>query len=217
MDANPLIVKSEKTQLLELGERHLNRIETLTAIWEATEALTSSDLLNRIMGLKRLVESSAVQEYSLVAYVLATRIVEPDIELRARIVSALAEVVSIDQSTLRNSGVYKTITSYLAGLRTRQIFALLQVVEFDRSKEESTAELLSYCSFAGEHLGQILTNRQASISIRRQAAKFIGKIGYLDALPTLERMVSRLEDRREEDDSPLYPTLLEAIQLLRSP
>jgi len=217
MDADPLIVKAGHSQLLELSEPHLNRLETLTAVWEATEALTSSDLMTRIMGLKRLVESNAMQQFSLVAYVLATRIVEPDIELRARIVSAIAEVISVSQNGIRSSGVLQTITNYLSGLRTRQIFALLQVVEFDRSKEESTADLLSYCSFAGEHLGQILANREATMAIRRQAAKFIGRIGYLDALPTLERMVSRMEDRREEEDSPLYPALQEAIQLLRSP
>jgi hypothetical protein len=217
MDAEPLIVKAENSQLLELSEPHLNRLETLTAVWDATEALVSPDLLTRITGLKRLLESNAAQQFPLVAYMLATRIVEPDIELRARIVSAIAEVISTGESGIRNGGVFQTISAYLAGLRTRQIFALLQVVEFDRSKEESTAELLSYCSFAGEHLGQILANRQVSLSIRRQAAKFIGRIGYLDALPALERMVSRMEDRREEEDSPLYPALQEAIQLLRSP
>lgn len=105
----------------------------------------------------------------------------------------------------------------LAGMRTRQIFALLQVIEFDKSADEAVSSLLGYCSFAGGHLAQILGNRTAPLSIRRQAAHCIGRIGYLDALPALERLVSRLESRRDEEDAGILLGLQETIKLLYTP
>ncbi len=102
-------------------------------------------------------------------------------------------------------------------MRTRQIFALLQVIEFDKSAEEAVSSLLSYCSFAGGHLAQILSNRTAPLSIRRQAAHFIGRIGYLDALPALERLASRLESRRDDEDVGILLGLQETIKLLYTP
>ncbi len=60
-------------------------------IWEALESLTSPELMNRIAGLGRIIKLDGVRQYPLVVYVLVTRITEPDIELRTRIVQLLGK------------------------------------------------------------------------------------------------------------------------------
>jgi hypothetical protein len=222
MDADPIIMNNEQPDLIELKPSNSNNAEVLPVIWEALESLTSPELMNRITGLGRIIELDANRQHPLVVYLLMTRITEPDIELRTRIVKLLGSILDLDvrgskTATLSIEAVKKTLTTALAGLRTRQIFALLQVIEFDKSAEEAVSSLLSYCSFAGEHLAQILSNRTAQLSIRRQAAHFIGRIGYLDALPALERLASRLESRRDEEDAGILLGLQETIKLLYTP
>jgi hypothetical protein len=222
MDADPIIVRLEQPDLIELNGTNSNVTEVLPVIWAALESLTSPELMSRITGLGRIIKLDAAHQYPLVIYILVTRITEPDIELRTRIVQQLASILVAGTNGDRKIAssideVKKTLTTYLAGLRTRHLFALLQVTEFDKSAEEAVASLLSYCSFAGEHLAQILSNRTAPLSIRRQAANFIGRIGYLDALPALERLASRLENRKEEDDAGILIGLQETIRLLYTP
>jgi hypothetical protein len=222
MDADPIIGNIEQPDLIELNPSNTNKAEVIPVIWEALESLTSPELMNRITALRRIIKLDAARQYPLVVYVLMTRITEPDIELRTRIVKLLGSLLALDlrspkKAVLSLEAVKKTLTGSLAGMRTRQIFALLQVVEFDKTAEEAVSSLLSFCSFAGGHLAQILSNRNAPLSIRRQAAHFIGRIGYLDALPALERLVSRLEGRRDEEDAGILLGLQETIKLLYTP
>ena len=222
MDADPIIVNNEQPDLIEFNPSNSNKAEVLPVIWEAIESLASPELMNRITGLGRIIKLDAIRQHPLVVYVLMTRITEPDIELRTRIVKLLGSILDLDlreskKAALSLEAVKKTLTSALSGIRTRQIFALLQVVEFDKSAEEAVSSMLSYCSFAGGHLSQILSNRTIQLPIRRQAAHFIGRIGYLDALPALERLASRLESRRDEEDGGILLGLQETIKLLYTP
>lgn len=222
MDADPIIVNSEQPDLIERNPNNPNKTEGLPVVWEALDSLTSPELMNRISGLKRLIRLGADRQYPLVIYVLVTRITEPDIELRTQIVQLLGSIPDLDvrspkKAVLSLDAVKKALTTALAGMRTRQIFALLQVSEFDKTAEEAVSTLLGYCSFAGGHLARILSNRAAPLSIRRQAAHFIGCIGYLDALPVLERLASRLESRRDDEDAGILLGLQETIRLLYTP
>jgi hypothetical protein len=144
-------------------------------------------------------------------------------------VAALAAVLLPDGEFLpEKSPAFPALTHALASLRTRQIYALLQVADFDTSAEYQVAVLLEYCSFAGEHLAQILSSRQLALSIRKQAAYFVGRLGYLDALPVLERMTARLSQRRigrddygdavdPGDECSLLPLLQDALVVLTAP
>ena len=222
MDADPIKVDIEQPDLNELNPCNSNKADALPVIWEALESMTSPELLNRITGLRHIIKLDAVRQHPLVVYVLMTRITEPDIELRTRIVRLLGSILDLEvrghkKAATSLEAVKKTLVTALAGMRTRQIFAMLQVIEFDKSADEAVSNLLSYCSFAGGHLAQILSNRTAPLSIRRQAAHFIGRIGYLDALPALERLVSRLESRRDEEDAGILLGLQETIKLLYTP
>lgn len=228
MEINP-ITNLQSSDLLELKEAASSRLDFLPAIWEATAALISPELENRFSGLKRLEESGAIYSYPLVIYLLTTRIIEPDIELRTRVVKALASVFSDGGERLPSEAVRRHLNSCLAGMHTREIFALLQVADFDPSAEPVIAAMLSYCSFAGGHLSQILLNRQAPLNIRKRATHFIGRIGFLDALPCLERLETRFESRLngnkgtpnyqfdENEEVSLLPLIRDALSLLRAP
>jgi len=217
MDSNNFSPKSIQSSQSDIAGLDSNRTELLSVIWEAAESFTSPDLMTRISGLERLVDFDAVRQLSLVAYLLTTRLAEPDIELRTRIVKTLANLANISPGGGNPSeGVQRTLISCLSAMRTREVFALLQVVEYDKSTEKDVADLLSWCSFAGSHLSQILSNRDSSMEIRRQAASFIGLIGYLDALPVLQKLASRLESRGEEETS-MLPILQNAVLLLSAP
>lgn len=219
-------------------------------LWQAAEALASHDVLTRSEGLAQLVKSDAVRRSPLVAYLVATRLADPDIALRTRVVQVLADTLVLSQVTYPEAGdasaqpvsgaVQRSLVSYLGELRTRQIYALLQVVDFDRSCEPLVSCLLSYCSFAGEHLAEILADRNAPLSMRKQAAYTIGVIGYLDALPHLNRLAARLEVRwkdrvggnggngsgleelepvplDENDEASLLPVIQSSLHLLNAP
>jgi len=225
MDINPN-TNIERSNLTHIGQPSLGRFDFLPALWEAASALVSSELESRFVGLKRLEESDSVRNNSLVSYLLTTRIIEPDIELRTRVIKALASIFTPDeQGHLSPENVRLNLCNCLSALRTRQIFALLQVSDFDPSTEAIVAMLLSYCSFAGNHLADILANRRAPLAIRKRAVHFIGRIGFLDGLPYLERMEARLESRRdgknsvidENEELSLLPIIQNSLSLLRAP
>lgn len=225
MDDDPFTVNIQRTDLVGLGRSKSDKVEFLPDVWDAAEALTSPDLEIRSFGLKRLVESDAVRYYPLIAYLLYTRLNEPDIELRTRIVDALSSVFALNGSNApQELSVYPGLTYYLSQMRTRQIYSLLQVVDFDRSAEAKVASLLEHCSYAGEHLAEILADRHTPLSIRKQAIRFIDLMGYLDALPTLERLETRLMQRRngkeeygeaiQDDECSLLPLIRSALENL---
>jgi hypothetical protein len=95
--------------------------------------------------------------------------------------------------------------------------------------EGHVARLLDPGPFAGSHLLDILSDNKASIEIRKQAANMVGLVGYLDALPALERMAAKLEARLNGQKSmpfappslnaegDLLPAVRNAIDLLKAP
>ena len=131
-------------------------------------------------------------------YVLATHLTEPDLGLAAVDCEGPGRRVSPGRAKLARAGGGAGAVDWLPGANahTPDLYALLQVVGFDPSTEPLVARLLSTSSFAGEHLGGILCNRQMPLPIRKRAIQFVERIGYLDAIPCLERLVGRLEARK---------------------
>jgi hypothetical protein len=228
MDDDPFAtLKLQPEALVAFEDAQGDNTEKSHVVWGAAEALTAPDLETRHGGLTRLVEQDAVRHHPLVAYLLISRLAEPDIALRAQIVDALADVVTPDgHGDPVQAPSFPILTAHLMEMRTRQIYALLQVADFDKSSETRVVGLLDYCSFAGGHLADILANRAIPLALRKQAAYFIGRMGYLDALPSLERMAARLEARcngRSElgevdgDDAALLSLIRTSLDLLRAP
>jgi len=228
MDDDPLTtINLPRKALITFEEPCANTVVKTSVVWGAAEALTSPNLETRHAGLQQLVDQDAVRQYPLVAYLLISRLVEPDIALRSHVVEALAEVVTPNghgEPTLAPS--YATLSMHLTGMRTRQIYALLQVVDYDKSNEPMVIGLLDHCSFAGGHLACILATRTVPLQMRKLAAYFIGRMGYLDATPVLERLAARLETRQngrselgvmDEDDAELLSMIRSSLELLRAP
>jgi len=233
MDDDPLpTINIPHKALISFGEpcgakNGGDNVEETSVVWGAAEALTSPDLETRHAGLQQLVSQDAVRQHPLVAYVLISKLVEPDIALRSHIVDALAEVVIPNgHGDPADAPSYSTLATHLTGMRTRQIYALLQVVDYDKSNEPKVIGLLDHCSFAGGHLSCILATRTVPLHMRKWAAYFIGQMGYLDAMPILERLAARLETRQngrselgvmDDDDAGLLSTIHTSLDLLRAP
>lgn len=230
MDIDPHLVNLEQLALFEWGDSTSGALELFPAVWGAMEALVSLEPEASKAGLEKLEELNAARFSPLVAYTLVTRLTEPNLELRARIVRMLSDVLLADrQGKLAPEPVRSLVKSQLALMRTRQIFSLLQVTDYEASMEAPVARLLNACVYAGNHLGDILADRNMPLTIRLLSVKMIGLVGYVDAIPALERILARLESRlhgqgsmpfaapAEETESALIPALQTTLRILRAP
>jgi hypothetical protein len=215
--------------LFNLGESSA-KIELFPAVWGAAEDLTSPDTRVRTDALERLKDLEAPRFSPLVAYLLATRLTDSDVDFRAKIIELLGEVLSLDrQGQPAPENVRQTLNAYLAQMRTRHTFAILQVIAEHPSLEKHAANLLNACPYAGNHLADILSDRKSPLSVRKQAGRMIGRVGFLDALPALERLSARLEARLHgqrampfapipsAEELDLLPVVHTAMTLLRAP
>jgi hypothetical protein len=95
--------------------------------------------------------------------------------------------------------------------------------------EDYITRLLNVCPHAGRHLVDITADRNFSPEIRRQAVHFIGRVGYLDAIPALEKLEIRLASRlagqqmmpfalpAAHDEIELIPEIRKNLAILRTP
>jgi HEAT repeat protein len=216
--------------LFDYGDAARGAVELFPAVWAATEALFSPELLIRQQGLTRLVELGATRLSPLVAAVLAARLTEPDLELRRQIAYSLGDILTVDENGRpAPDPVRSYVVNSLAQMRQRPIFALLEISISDPMAEATLARLLNACPYAGRHLADILAERKMPLAVRRAAARFIGLVGYLEAIPALERMLVRLEARAagqqvmpfappgQPDEADLLPEIHCALENLRAP
>lgn len=220
---------SHQPQLFFL-EESVGVVEIFPGVWGALEDFTADNAAVRNNALDRLIELGAPRVSPLVVYILLTRIIDQDIKLRARIVGVLSSILEIDQNGRSTpEEVRSSIHLHLSGFRTRQIYALLEVSANNESQISEVARLLNTCPFAGNHLVDIVSDHKVPVEIRQQAAVMLGEVGYLSALPALERLAARLETRvkgqqrmyfaseESPSESKLLPAVEEAINLLRAP
>jgi HEAT repeat protein len=211
-------------------EESTAKIELFPSVWTASEGLTSPHSGVRRDALEQLLNLNAPRFSPLVAYLLASRLTDPEIAFRAMIVKTLGDVLSPDENGHpAPEKVRQTLSAYLAQMRTRHTFALLQALVEDPSLEKHVANLLNACPYAGNHLADILSDRRSPLSVRKQAGRMIGRVGFLDAIPALERLSSRLEARLNgqrsmpfapaspQEELDLLPIIQTAMMLLRAP
>lgn len=235
MDIDPLVVNLVQPALFDLGEPSSGTLELFPAVWGAAESLTYSDANARRAAMDRLDEMGAPRLSPLVAYMIATRLQDSDMAVRLRAIRIIGEVIaggmSFTKENLRHASeaVRSHLTAHLAQMRTRQIYALLQASEADPGCEAYVTAILKACCFAGAHLGNILADRRVALQIRKQAAHYISRVGYLDVLPVLERLAGRLEGRvngqqampfaspGKDDEIALLPLIHNVLNVLRAP
>ncbi len=230
MDPEDLLPYQEQLRLFDYGAPSSGMLELFPAVWGAIEGLTRPEASRRRIALDELSALGAARFSSLVVYVLATRLTDPDIETRARVVEILGRVIVPDeQGNPTPDVVLYHLNTYLSQMRTRQVYALLQVLEHKPELTPEVGRLLNACPYAGNHLADILVSKKTPLPIRRQAVRVIGEVGFLDALPALERMHTRIESRLNgqqrmpfapsvsDDELALLPDIQRTLSVLRSP
>ena len=113
-------------------------IDRLKMIWRYTQALTSPEISTRKEGFTHLIELDVIHNSPLIVYILASKINEVDITLRAYVINVLANILSLKtapESSINLS--QQTLTVSLSQIGTRDIYSLIQLVEVDRSSEEN--------------------------------------------------------------------------------
>jgi hypothetical protein len=230
MDIDPMQVETLQPELFIFGETSEGTLELFPAVWWACEELVATELSTRQSGLTKLLELNAPRLSSLVAYLLATRVTEPDLGLRTQVVSALAGLLIPDtQGKAAPENVRRALRAYLIQIRMPALLALLEVGVSEPEMESNLAVLFNACPEAGLFLVEILSDRHHLLAVRCEAVRLINQVGYLEALPELERIAARLESRiAGQQGMPFAPpvppnegVLLEevrtALQTLRQP
>ena len=228
MDDNAPTINLEQPVLFEWSDTSSGGVELFPAVWAAGEGLVAPELEIRKVAFERLVALDAPRISPLIAYLLATRISEPDLPLRAKIVHTLGELFLINQQgKTAPELVRRFVIATLKQMRIRLLFSLLEVSVFDPTSEADIARLLNFCPYAGLHLVDILADRKVILTLRLKAAQFIGLVGYLNAIPNLERLATRLEARlsgqqamsfappASSDESELLPVVLATLSALK--
>ena len=190
MDLDEVFLKPSQPVLFDLGESSSGSVELFPGVWHLCEGLISADVAVRRKSIDQLLITDAARLLPLVAYLLATRITDPDLDIRARVIFILGETLLPDkEGHPAAEAVRQCLGTYLAQIRTRQIFAMLQTLPRQPDLEPGVARLLNACPYAGNQLADILSSRKVPLDIRRFAVRMVGLVGYLDAIPALERQL----------------------------
>jgi hypothetical protein len=211
--------------------------ELFPTVWDALQRLVSAHPEERHSGFNQLMELDAHRLSPLVAYVLATRLDDPDITFRLKVTQAVGALLSQSKPDQDNGGVTRipsenvrqSLRFYLSQMRQRRIFALLQVADYQPSVQKDVAAIIKSCSHAGQVLADIFSDRKLPLNIRKQAIQYAGVVGFLDAVPRLEKLAERLEARKsgqrlmpfappvDPGERALIPIIQTALTLLNSP
>lgn len=230
MNLDDAFIKPPQPTLFDFGESSSGLYELFPRVWQLLEASINSEISIRRLAVKELIELDAARMLPLVAYFLVSRITENDLDTRALVVYAISEALLPDEKgKLPIESVRQCLIGNLSQMRTRQIYALLQVLTKYPNLEPGVARMLNACPYAGNQLADILASRRVSLDIRRYAVRMIGLVGYLDAIPALERLLARLESRLHGqqammftpadtlEDTELIPDIRRSLAFLKSP
>ena len=184
----------------------------------------------RRRGLAILCGSDAARRSSLTLHLLASRVDEPDLGLRAQIVHTLADYFEIREREYRYA---PEVRGLVAGLLRRfdrgQMVALLELHQADNRERvglrlDSLARLIERIPAASNLLTHIASDRGQPLALRESALELIGLVGFTDARPMLEGLLLRLDGRRAgqmtmlfapsdwPEDQALLPALRQALE-----
>jgi hypothetical protein len=195
-------------------------------VWLAAERLVSPRAAEREEALDYLVEQDAFAKSPLIAYLLVTRLSDPDLEVRCHMVKALGDVLTDrEQGEQLPDHVLRQLQGFLAHINKEQILDLLEVSKEYLSAEESLIEIFKLCSYAGNVLSGIVNDRKILLGIRQKATYFCGEAGFLETITTLQVLVKRIEKRNQvlrkfplrkntRDENQLYPYAVAALEKL---
>jgi len=201
--------------------------------WMAGEMFVSPHIEERRRGFALLFGSEAARRSTLTPQLLASRVDEPDLNLRAQIVQAIADYFEIRGRHYRYPAEMRAaVVGHLRKFERPQLLALLDLQRAAQAgavklKPESLACVLERIPNASVHLARIAGERSVALGLRCAAIELVGVVGFLEALPALEGLEARLDGRRagqltmtfaptdNPDDQHLLPALKETLKLLR--
>jgi hypothetical protein len=204
-------------------------VELFPEVWTAAEALCSPDARQRSQALERLEEVGAARLSPLVVFLVAARLSDPDLKIRCQAVRVTGDLLTTDrQGNAAPEPVRRYLVWTLSQMRTRNIFHLLEAATEEPESIPQITRLLNACPYAGRHLADIAMERTFGLPERKQAVLFIGAVGYLDAIPALERLATRLVARLkgqqtmsfapppQGDENDLLPIVQSVLQVLNT-
>jgi hypothetical protein len=195
MNTNPIPIV--QLPLFAYGEPPKNIVELFPAMWQAAEQLTSPDPINRQRGMDAILELGAHKVSPLVAYMMATCLNDPDLYIRRRVAFILADLITGEWNGKQMpENVRVTVSNFLHNMNEATVVGLIEVSVADPQADQAIYHLFNTCPYVGRYLGDLLTQWKNPLPIRQKAIYFIGLVGYLESLPTLERMINRLEARQ---------------------
>jgi hypothetical protein len=197
-------------------------------LWDAAEGLISPDPNIRDSSLDQLKEIDGIHRSPLVAYLLVSRISEPDLEIRFHLIRLLGSLMDFESSGQSFSDqALDFAKDALDQMEKSQLIKILEVAESYLTAERAISNILKLSSYAGVGLSGIVNDRKLPVSVRQQAVFYCGEIGYLSSKPTLQNLVQRVdkartrpgngnERKKSRDEEFLYPFVISALEKLNS-
>ena len=135
-------------------------LELFPAVWQAAEKLISADAQQRHAGLDDLLVTEAARISPMIAYLLITRLFDPDQELRSRIVEALANVMRRDaEGRYANEAVRSQIISGLVEMGDPGLQAMIEAGVDNEAMLGHIARLINFAPNAGNFLKDLAADR----------------------------------------------------------
>ena len=167
--------------------------------WEAAEWLVSPAVERRRRGLAALTASDRLGSSPLLLHLLVSRLAEPDLELRCSIVVNLARCL-YPTSTITPGlqAAREQLAELLKGCDRKHVEWLLEAdigpAETDRYRrvQRPALILLDRVPNLGGTLTRIAADRSAPMPTRAAAARALGELGVVEALPALEGLKTRI-------------------------
>lgn len=195
--------------------------------WTAGEMFISPHVEERRRGLALLCGSDVARRSPLTIHLLVSRVDEPDLGLRAQIVTALAEYFEIREREYHYPPeVRGLVAGYLRKFERPQLVALLELYGTRAARPECLLQLAERIPDASSLLTHVAGDRAQPMPLRQAAIELIGQVGFTDAEPVLEGLRLRLEGRRAgqltmlfapsdwPEDQALLPVLRDTLELL---
>jgi len=191
--------------------------------WSVLEALIAPDPDIREQAIDDLGSLEGFREQPLAVYLLATRLLDPVLEIRFRAVQALGCLLEFDRP---GEGLparsFRTLAAFTTQLEKEQLVKLLEVSARYLAAEEAIVQIMKLCSYAGKILGGIVNDRKLPVEIRQQALYFCGEVGYLNTAISIRNLIQRIEKnrarsglitprKRQLDEERLFPYAVTAL------
>lgn len=201
--------------------------------WTAAEMFVSAHVEERRRGFAILNGAEAARRSTLTPHLLASRLDEPDLALRADIVQALADYYEIRGREYRYPPELRgAVTTAIRKFDRPAVQALLELHHAHGTgtvalRGEALVRLWERLPNASPTLTRLAGDRGFPLCLRQSAIEALGQVGFTDALPALEGLLTRIEGRRAgqltmlfapsdwPEDQELLPALRTALERLR--